>query len=276
MATSGEPLEKKILDWLSEHGYPFEMRIASSLTASDFRVTQSHYYTDFESGQPREIDVIGRLYSFVEPENYIAIAELETFVAVECKSSANPWVVFCETKSSAWDMQQVVCNGAGSELLRRNRSSISKTELYRYASKAGHGVAQVLGGNADVPYAAIMSALKAAEAHARDARMAEVRMADGGRYSDICECSQIIPAVAITAPLFECNLAEGGVPILREVDHSAVAFRYPNGSGESKKATMVNIVTERGWSKFQGAIISFHAASQVQLRSMIPACRDAD
>jgi len=276
MANDGRQLESGVLKWLSANGYPLEMRIARSLAQRGFGVTQSHYYKDFESGAPREIDVVGRLYSFIEPEEYVAIAELETFVVAECKSCANPWVVFCETQSHAWNIQQAACNNSAEKLLIRARKQLQKTELLARASKSGHGVAQALGGNSDVPYAALLSALKAAEAHAVAGRETEVRLANDPEMANVSESVAAIPVVVITSPLFECRLGENGEPELTAVNHSSVAFRYPSGENRLRVGTTVHIVTESGWAEFEDAVKGFHEAAVSMLNTLIPRAKNGD
>ncbi|UOV04887.1 hypothetical protein MUU75_17700 [Pseudoxanthomonas mexicana] len=264
-----ESIDIQILNWLKDNGYPFEMRIARSLKNSDIHVTQSHYYEDFESATSREIDIIGRIYGFKEPKNYVAIAELETFMTVECKSSPKPWVVFCETKPNPWSIRHALCNSHGEELIRKSGKTVSQTRIYKGSRSAGHGLAQAFSGNVDSPYAAVMAALKAAESQARQARKDDERVAI--EHPDICGCSVTIPVVAITAPLYECRLDGDGNPKLTEVAYSSLAFRYPGGEPRTKEATLVHVVTEAGFSAFTEFVVEFHNALMARLDTLIPA-----
>ncbi|MFN3581963.1 MAG: hypothetical protein ACK4VV_15990, partial [Pseudomonas sp.] len=181
-----QSMEQKIKGWLEKNGYPLEMRVSRNLAIRGFGVTQSQYYEDHDSGKLREIDVVARLYDFVEPKSYVAIAELETFSVIECKSTSNPWVVFCETKPGIWSIEQALSNNAGEKLLARSRKEIEKTALYGWSRTAGHGVAQAFGGKEDMPYTAVMSATKAAEAKSRVALEAEAKWQEGNENSEIC------------------------------------------------------------------------------------------
>ena len=54
-------MEDKIRKWLETQGYPLEMRVAREFKSHGFRVLQSEYYTDPESGASRETDVIAHV-----------------------------------------------------------------------------------------------------------------------------------------------------------------------------------------------------------------------
>ena len=78
-------MTSKVGAWLEKRGFSLEMRTASAFRAAGFEVRQSSYYTDQETGKPREVDVLA-----THPD-YIGIVNIQ-FIA-ECKSSRNPWVL---------------------------------------------------------------------------------------------------------------------------------------------------------------------------------------
>ena len=257
-------MEEKILKWLSENGYPLEMRIARQLGKAQFDVTQSHFYTDYESGKHREIDVLGRLYDFIEPDEYIAISELETFCTVECKSATNPWVVFTETQPSSWNLEQAAANEGGEKLIIRASKALKTTKLVMRSRVAGHGIAQAFGGGADIPYSAVMSAMKAAEAKATEA------FKEVGINSNMSLSVAVVPAVVISAPLFECRLNDQMEPELRRVRSAALALRYPKERKSLRTTAVIHVVTEDGWSEFMEELREFHNALKTELHTLIP------
>lgn len=275
MNSKTKSMEEKILGWLKENGYPLEMRIARQLSINEFGVTQSHFYTDFESDTHREIDVIGRLYDYVQPANYFAISELETFCTIECKSSSKPWVVFCETRPSSWNLEQAAANENGRKLLIRARKALGKTKLVKRSLAAGHGIAQAFGGGTDVPYSAVMSSMKAAEAKARESKKQENEIVDDSSTLNYCLSVTAIAAVAISAPLFECRLGDNGEPELQQVQHSALAFRYPRQQKGLKTTSIIHVVTEEGLEEFMNDIRGFHNAAKTELHTLIPPDPDA-
>jgi len=56
--TAKDDLKTKVEKWLNEQGYPLEMRVASVLQQGGFRVVQSEYFSDPETGDSRELDIV--------------------------------------------------------------------------------------------------------------------------------------------------------------------------------------------------------------------------
>ena len=89
-------MEDRIHEWLESQGYPLEMQVAREFARNGFRVLQSDYYDDFESGDSREIDVVAHMQTM--------IGELLVRVefVIECKASRDkPWVLFTQHRSFA-------------------------------------------------------------------------------------------------------------------------------------------------------------------------------
>jgi hypothetical protein len=83
------PLESRVLGWLKEQGFPLEMEVASMAKAAGFEVSQSDYYIDPDTGEPREIDLVLSL------NNLKHGFSLTYNLFVECKSSRDkPWLMF--------------------------------------------------------------------------------------------------------------------------------------------------------------------------------------
>lgn len=78
-------LTEKILDWLNKTGFPLEMTTATEFRKQGFDISQSLTYLDPQSDKGREIDVLA------SDSNWVGLIDIH-FV-VECKSSANPWIV---------------------------------------------------------------------------------------------------------------------------------------------------------------------------------------
>lgn len=83
-----QSLHSKLTDWLSEQGYPLEMEVAQEFRSSKFIVAQSTYYSDPETGEAREIDVMAAL------SGTFSDMEVRLICLVECKLPAEPWVIF--------------------------------------------------------------------------------------------------------------------------------------------------------------------------------------
>lgn len=255
-------MEEKVLGWLAKQGFPLEMRLAQKLFERKFRVTQSDYYSDLETGTAREIDLIGRLYEYYEPSGKPGIAEVELFCAVECKSAGSPWIVFKQTKARDWSMYPAISSVSGEQLLRSSREPLKVSAIESWSADAGHGVREAFSEN-DRAFAAVMSALKAAESTVSSE--AATQLAFQKQYPEDCNvyAALAFPVVVISSPLFEYLLKPDGTPVLRRVKVSSIVSRYPRRIENSGKGALVYIVTEEAWPQFiDGAIEYLRIAKQ--------------
>lgn len=263
-------MESEILKWLNESGFPFEMRLARSLAQQKFKVTQSAYYRDFETKEPREIDLLARLYGFYETAREPAgLYELETFCAIECKASPKPWVVFKETAQSLWRIERAMTNDAGRRLFNLAEERIKETTLDAAASRAGHNLKQAHCKD-DSAFKALMAATKAAEGKIREMIAFDEMVADDPKQETwpVHSLYAVLPIIAVTAPLFECVLSETGAIGLKKVEASTVAFQYPRAREEAGEGAIVHIVTEGAWPSFMEAVSEFHDVLKRELPSL--------
>lgn len=239
------------------------------MSARSFQVTQSSYYSDFETGEPREIDLLCKLYTFYEPPKEIAISELELFCAVECKTSASPWVVFRQIEARSWSTDRAITSRLGRKLLHKAHKAAKAANIEVLARRAGYGVREAFAEK-DHAFGASMQALKAAEATAVAADELDEKLAtdDGGSVNVYSQLA--LPVVVITAPLFECTLDETGNPKLQAVELSSVVQRYPRPRDGNGDGAVVYIVTETALPKFMDWVIEYLAAVKPSLGAMLP------
>jgi hypothetical protein len=57
-ASSSGSVEQRVSEWLTEQGYPLELRVAQAFTGAGAEVKQAEYFKDSETGKFREIDVV--------------------------------------------------------------------------------------------------------------------------------------------------------------------------------------------------------------------------
>src|SRR5262245_42801945 len=137
---SEKSLEEKIRDWLNKGGFPLEMRIADAFSKNHFRVIQSEYYTDVNTGAPREIDVYASIQENVE-DTFARLAAV-----IECKSdTTKPWVVFTSNRVQLASPASVVQRSAsmlGDRWLHSiaHRTDVSGLRVFRLPSRPGYGV----------------------------------------------------------------------------------------------------------------------------------------
>src|SRR5215211_1155844 len=92
-ASEDQPLERKVLAWLEEQGYPLELRTASLLRREGLHVRQSEYYYDEDSRLHREIDVVASCRG----GELGAKTWFDLYLCLECKASpAKPWVLMAD------------------------------------------------------------------------------------------------------------------------------------------------------------------------------------
>lgn len=262
-------MEKEILSWLSEHGFPLEMRVAQQMTNLKFQVIQSAYFSDFDTGTPREIDLLCRLLAHSEPADNMGMSELETLCATECKSNSKPWIVFKQTKPVGWPPGFIITSKTGWHLLHNLRKELSNCRIEEAAVGAGHGVREAFTTN-DRAFTGIMSALKAAESTiiAADKNVEQAESSWGKfryAYSGIA-----IPVVVISGLLFECSLGEDGLPAIKPVQSSAVVLRYPRPREIHSQGAVVHIVTEAALSDFLGWVREYHEILRTGLLKVLP------
>ena len=113
----GEDRASYVRRWLKEQGYPLEMRVADALRRAGFRVRQSAYFSDPDENKPRELDVVA---SYVWDA---AAISWELVVLVECKSAAEPWVLFTAPSeagaNASYHYWRVAASKVGRQLLTR-------------------------------------------------------------------------------------------------------------------------------------------------------------
>jgi len=264
-------LQSRVREWLTKQGFPLELKVARSFQAQKFSVVQSSYYEDFEEGKARETDVVARLYSNYEPEGGAYIAELESYVAVECKSSEKPWVVFKGAPINYWECDAFLSNRHGKRLVDTTKLKSAFSSLLVGHSIAGHSAAMAFTDEGRA-FAAMMTAMKAAE-HIYKKRI------EGDKEYDPKAENPYIPivhaAVVTSSPIFECSINDKYEMELTQVPKSAIALQYPRNRPDSRESLIVHIVGEPALEEFIGAVKLCHSDLASRLSTVKPEGRDA-
>jgi hypothetical protein len=203
-----KPLQEQVQNWLEKTGLPLELETASSFKKAGFAVEHSSVYADPQSEKGREIDVIAYTRD--------AIGMVQVYVAVECKSSANPWIVLVNRESEAVITQSSL--GVMSELAKSSLPddllSVRSDVGFRLKNlhTNGYALRQAFCKENDPAYAAAMSAINAATALATKAPFSTPRMCFA------------LPVIVVDAPIFECNLDGEGALRFREVASTEFLF----------------------------------------------------
>ena len=84
------------------------MHIATNLKKNHFRVIQSEYYTDQESSDTREIDIVA------DKQTVIDHVLFRVSLLIECKRSTDkPWLLFTSTTTHLADPARIAQSFAG-------------------------------------------------------------------------------------------------------------------------------------------------------------------
>ena len=235
-------LTSKLTTWISQQGYPLEMRVASiARKHTRFEIRQGWHYKDPESGNSREIDVV---CTASEPRG---IAEIN-FV-IECKATKKPWVIFSSDDaassyhrlSSFGLFSKAARSAVAKHLFSSDLTSDSSSDYEILKSipwlwkegLVGYAITQAFEGNKDVPYVASLSSIKAA------IWLLSNSLWQSAEYRDY---SISFPINVTSSPLFECALDDSGSPILKEINHGHLFFKQHINEFS---ATCVSIVNEK-------------------------------
>lgn len=238
-----DPLAAKIKTWLSEQGYPLEMRVASVFKRHGIPAVPSDYYFDRESGNQREIDLAGRI-RLLSPES--GSRQISTYLCpiVECKSSpGKPWILFgggLQLAPAAKIAQRFTLNNATSYWLRlarqlsQNPAMRGELPLFEVEGNPSYSAVRSSLGKSreDVAYSAMTSVSKAAFG------VANKYSAPGNLALQIA-----VPIIVVDSPMYKCVLDSSGSPDLTRVTSGTIVWRN-RVSGSSLPHSILRVYSE--------------------------------
>lgn len=254
-----DDLNNKIIKWLNEQGYPLEMRIAASLQQKGFRVFQSDYFFDPESGDSREIDVVA--FEQKRIDNVL----FRVTLLIECKLSTDkPWLLFTSENTHLANPARVAqraANSLGTRYLHEicNNDKVQKLSIFALPKRPAYGVTQALTQGKDVCYSAVTSVSKAALS-----TVAELDESRRQQPENIC--SIILPVVVMEGQLFEVFLEGKSDIAVNSIESGTLLWRNPI---IGMPHTILNIVTATAFDQFAdetlASIYSFFEISEKEL-----------
>jgi len=194
------------------------MRVAALVSKHGFAAYQSEHYRDPDRREIREIDVVAMDALGVDG------GKLKLTLAIECKTSRDkPWLVLCSAQTDndgPTHVEDRAASKAGIEFLKRisSREEIQNLTVFRANPRNGYSVVRAFGDGPDVPYAAMMSATKAARALADEA----THVRAGYVVAEI-----VLPIVVVDGLLFEAHLTPDGETSVSPTIHELVYWRNP-------------------------------------------------
>ncbi|MFI6998194.1 hypothetical protein [Nocardia sp. NPDC050175] len=232
--TESQGLIESVAKWLRSQGYPLEMRTAREFQSRDIWAVLGYYYVDVETGQQRETDVLVRAHRDGEDSRGVSVA-----LTIECKSARDkPWILFTgetnrqSTRAIRRSLRFVAPDSA-LHLLSEGLDPeddvplLDGYEPFGYALVRAHG-----GGNEDVAFGAMMSAVKAAAGARREIE------SFGFVFPTV-----VLPIVLIDAPLLQCRLDEDGEPQLSMIERGTVSWNYRIKTSTIPMGTDITVVT---------------------------------
>jgi hypothetical protein len=211
-------VEKKIREWLQSQGYPLEMKVARLFHSHGFRIVQSEFYKDAETGTQRETDVTAR----IDCECNGVYTRIQ-FV-IECKSTPNkPWVLFTGGGAALAAPARVAQRAAskyGTKALMRlcQRRDIQDLPQFQMHKRSAYGLTQAFTTGNDITYAAATSVSKAVSA--------EIKKADTYTAGGDPICLIVFPLIVIDAELVETHLDDGGELAVNRINSGTLAWRH--------------------------------------------------
>jgi len=200
------------------------MRVAAQLRAkTQLQVRQGWHYTDPDTAQSREIDIVA---TQSEVHGFAAV-----HFVIECKAPGKPWVLFT-SRHTTENYNRLFAFGFTSRDARHPLSQalmpvgdgdtrrLKELPWFWDENPVGYSLVQGFEGNHDAPYAATLSAVKAT-LHC---------FAASPEHNSPPRFMVTFPIVVTSAPLFECFLQEDGEMALREIERGFLFFQQRIGS----------------------------------------------
>jgi len=229
-------LQKKVERWLTEQGYPLEMRTARTFKRRGWFLHHSRRYRDPNLGKEREIDVL----AFHDDPS--KTSKIHGHFVVECKwTPEKPWVLFTSELQSQTPfghlMSTPMTESARRSVERLLPEDVSNLPLFSDI-KEGYAIVQAFRKEAaiDAAYSAVQAAIGAADFFARS-------MSNKTSHSIL-----YIPTVVLDGELFRCTLEEGAEVSLQQSDIECLI--YDLAENPTMSATCVHIVRESVLNKF--------------------------
>lgn len=229
------------------------MRVARKFRRARFWTQQSEYYSDPETEEQREIDLVARAQADVGG----CLVRLS--LCAECKATPDkPWIIFTSSELRLADRARIAQRAAsylGSEFLMSVSKDprYQKLALFRLPERSAFGVTQAFSSGKDVAYQACIGAAKSSVAQAKEA--------DLGYKRDSPFFEIIVPVVVIEGQLFECYLDPSDQIAIGEVTSGTLVWRNPV---VGMPHTIIKVVT---YSGLDGLISEASEAADLLLTS---------
>jgi hypothetical protein len=229
-------LKEKIKSWLRHEGFPLEMRVAAELGRHKITATLANFYRDPNTGQSRQIDVIGARsdwWGFFHAE-----------LIIECKrANKHPWLLLSANRTSdgfSRLFEYALTSESARSALVADRSENKDAWLdlpwMTWKKSRGVGLIPAFAKGVDDAFKAASGAMAAALARRKE-------LTDDRRHEVIF----VFPVVVVDGLLFECGLDQSHEIELNEIDEARLYF--PMHFGEDA-GMCVHVTTGKNLENF--------------------------
>lgn len=240
---SEENVEADVQKWLTQTGFPVELRVArEARRASPLWTEQSRYFVDPETEQVRETDVVVGLGPRGQHPSGNVV------VVAECKAKPVPWVVFDDgglptddaRRRMSWAVRASPRNEFGDGLSLRIKHNAFTGDTLLRPSRLGFGIIakgeRQKGQERNSAWDAVRSAVSAAHGLAPEF---DHRVIDNGDSPLL-----LFPVVVTSGKLMRAYLSGEDVAV-ESVDRAEVLVR----TSVTKAQVRCIVVRERAWPK---------------------------
>lgn len=254
-------MDQKILEWLGKSGYPLELYVASELQKRGYLCSKSDLYTDINTNQPREIDVIGYHHG-LDGGSYAITRK----ILFECKKSDKPVLALCASDSAEHRFRYQLFHGDPENLPSPDpMACISLLEMNpqeqldavgEFSSRIPSAYSLVSGfSNSDSHlFGGLMGLVAASTYHRRLQReFFEETHSDLSLHIQDRNVFQFhVACLVVDAPLFNVTLNDSGELTLQQSDWSVVMVQLPWNFNphDSSERYCVHVVTKSHLPKF--------------------------
>ena len=200
-------LIKSILKWINDQGYPLEMEVAAAFQSNNFNVSSSDMYQDIHTGKYREIDVTALRWSDFERSQVVQVCW-----RVECKSSKDkPWIMFISSSppDPFYPLSSLCTVNFRPKLIDIYNQPEFANRIRRLEiltpNLVSHGITEAFKDGADIPYTAVISAVKASIDRIKQVEeISKIKKVKGPSVF----WGVAFPTVVIDGRLFACHLGK--------------------------------------------------------------------
>lgn len=237
-----ESLEARVVSWLDSQGYPLEMRVAREFRRAGATVEVGRFYTDPETQEPREIDVVAT-FGETRPSSPGRMSVAIT-LACECKANSEPWVMFTRpAMASELPLSARVFHSRWGTVIQKAAPWVPTRDVIDVTGEAAYsGVRAFKAGAAvDPVYKAIQSATKAAYSLAVETQQSIPTLVH-----------VVFPVIVIDATVFSCSLADDREELDVKRINTGVPLRWARPIG-GRSLTVVDVVVARELPRYVSA-----------------------